>query len=149
PNRSARSLAVIILVTAVSLVVYVEWTAFTITYHRQTNEMWRNPVTGYGDLAEAWICLRDEIPAGQTLAYANTFYVYPLYGPDTDRGVVCAPLRADLKHIRDLPRIPQPLTGEQIVPAVARLTIAEADEGAWLKNLRKSGANLVLIAKAD
>jgi hypothetical protein len=149
PSHSARSLAVIILVTAVGLIVYVQWTAFTITYRRQTNEMWRNPSTGYGELAEAWIYVRDELPAEQTLAYANTFYVYPLYGPDLDRRVAYAPLRAGLKHIRDLPRIAQPLTGEQIVPAAVRLTNADPDRQTWLENLRKLGANLVLIAKAD
>jgi hypothetical protein len=114
-----------------------------------TNLAWQSGAGGYARLADAWVFIRNQIPPDQTLAYANTYYIYPLYGFDLSRRVVRASLRADRLHLHDLPHIPQPLPGERIGQAVVRNIIADPDRQAWLANLRRSGAKYLLIAKAD
>ena len=128
--------------------IYVQWMAFLDSY-RLSDQLWSNDIAGYGTLGEAWLFVRREIPADETIAYANTYFVHPLYGYNLNRPAVYAPLRAGLTSIDQLPRIGRPLSGEMIGVAIARLTTADPDRGAWLANLRSAGARHLFVAKGD
>ncbi|WP_428938635.1 hypothetical protein [Fontivita pretiosa] len=149
-TRLAKLMAAAIAGVVLFAFVFVYWSAFV---HRELEPManfaWQSGAGGYAPLADAWVFVRTRIPPGRTLAYANTHYVYPLYGFDLTRRVVRAPLRADRLHLHELPKIPGSLPGERIVPAVVRNIIADADRDAWLANLRRLGAEYLLIATGD
>jgi hypothetical protein len=131
-------------------VLYVQARALVANYRFMVNRTWqeRDP-PGYSYLADGWAFVREELPPGETVAYANTYFVYPLYGFELDRPVVYATLREGLNQVHDLPVIGVPLSGEQIVPAIVRATVAEPDRDAWLKNLRTRGAKYLFVAKHD
>ena len=86
---------------------------------------------------------------GPTIAYANTFFTYPLMGYRYEHRVVHVPARRDIEHFRDLPRLPSKLTGEEIVPAVVAELRQDPDRDAWLRRLRESGAQYLVVAKYD
>jgi hypothetical protein len=130
--------------------VFVHWHAYVTAQRTVSTEFWANQqLSAYAPLGQAWRFVRDDLPPDATLAYANTFYVYPLYGFDLNRKVLYAPMRARVRHIHDLMRITEPLSGERIVPAVVRQTGLNSDQRAWISNLRNQGVRYVLIAKAD
>jgi hypothetical protein len=62
---------------------------------------------------------------------------------------VHVPARRDVETFRDLPRLPTKVTGEQIVPAVVAELRKDPDRDAWLRRLRESGAQYLVVAKYD
>lgn len=104
--------------------------------------------TPYGDdLADVWKFVRISLPHDQVLAYSNTYLVYPLTVPHHVRRIVYVPTRKDLRHIHDLPPIPDKLPGEKIVATVAVETVAQPDARQWLQRLNESGARHLVIFK--
>jgi hypothetical protein len=119
------------------------WGEFLANYRQGTPEYWQFL---YGDLGELWGKLDAAAPADARVAYANQFMIYPLYGFEGKRRVVYAPVRAGLR-IQDL-HMEGTLSGEEIDEAAGAAANADADRGAWIKNLRASGAEY-LVAGAD
>jgi hypothetical protein len=103
----------------------------------------------YGPVADVWAFVRNELPAGGRIAYANTFFTYPLQGFAYDHRVVHAPTRAGLERFTGMPPIAQPVTGEQIVSAVCALLRQDPDRAQWLRRLRDSGATYLVVMKQD
>jgi hypothetical protein len=130
--------------------IFINWTAYVRAQRDVSTLFWadeqRSP---YAPLGQAWEFVRTELPPDAKLAYANTFYVYPLYGYDLNRPVMYAPVRARVKHIHDLLKIAEPLSGERIVPAVVRHTALNADKRVWMQNLRSAGVKYLLVGKQD
>lgn len=143
-TQRQRAIAAVAVVFLISILVFVEWNAHLTQCRRHYGLAWRGR---YGELADAWEFVRDQLPADGSLAYGNTFFVYPLYGFDLDRRVVYVPLRADLKRMHDLPHVSPALTGQQIVPAVAAATTANPDRDVWLANLRARKVRFLFVVR--
>jgi 4-amino-4-deoxy-L-arabinose transferase-like glycosyltransferase len=148
-QRWARIVGVSLLGFAVTSWIFVYWNAYIGAQPEVTNRGWSDPNSAYVPLADAWKFIRTELPPDAKLAYANTFYVYPLYGFDLSRRVVYAPVRPRVKHIHDLSPIIEPLSGERIGAAVARHTTLSSDKPTWIENLRAADVKYVLVGKAD
>ena len=89
------------------------------------------------------------IPRGATIAYANTYFTYPLMGYRYDHRVVHVPARRDIENFRELPHLPGKVTGEELVSAIVAELRKDPDRTAWLRRLRESGAQYLIIAKYD
>ncbi|HYO07947.1 MAG TPA: hypothetical protein VER17_03170 [Tepidisphaeraceae bacterium] len=103
----------------------------------------------YGPIADVWGHVRNELPRGATVAYANTFFTYPLQGFALDHAVVHAPTRAGLEDFSGMPAIPRQITGEAIVTNVVALLRENPDRDEWLRRLRHSGAQYLVVARQD
>jgi hypothetical protein len=129
-------------VTAVALLVYVQWNAYLNilrvhadpTYARQYEE------------AAVWKFVREGLPETETLAYANTFLVHPLSGFEHKRPLIYVPTRRGITHIHDLPRLSdQPIPGERIIPATAAALSGNPDPEDWLRRLFESKATHIVV----
>ncbi|MBC8108738.1 MAG: hypothetical protein H7Z14_19295, partial [Anaerolineae bacterium] len=133
-----------LIIAAVGVLAFVYWPSYAKQYREGEADYW---TAAYGDLGPAWKFVRDDTPAGATIAYTNTSFVYPLMGAELDRQLVYAPTRAGVRTIRDLGHVDERVAGEQIVGRIAELTFHEPDRETWLDNLRARGAKYLLIAK--
>ena len=151
-DRERRSRVVasgsIVAVATLGCLVYIYFDGFLyapVGYKNFTISTWRGG--GYTDLADAWEFVRDQTPPDATVAYANTFYTYPLYGFAPTRRVVYVPTRNAITRLRDLPPATEPLSGEQVVPYVTAAMTAQPDRAAWLDRLARAEATVLFIAK--
>jgi cytoskeletal protein RodZ len=162
-KRTALALGGVATVAA-GMYAYVYW----VPYVRQTDAdsaaVWSNPGV-YGAIGELWQFVRaaddavgsaavpgaagPPVPRGATIAYANTFFTYPLMGYRYDHRVVHVPTRRDIERFHDLPRLPAEVTGEGLVTAVVAELRKDPDSAAWLRRLRESGAQYLVVAKYD
>ena len=53
------------------------------------------------NLDQNWRFVREELPPEQTLAYANTYFIYPMEGFDHARRLIYIPTRRGIAHLRD------------------------------------------------
>jgi hypothetical protein len=133
----------------VVLAVYIYWHAYIGVYRETgTYVTWATP-TLYDGQAELWRFVREELPRGATIAYGNTYLTYPLMGFAHDHRVVYVPTRRNVKSLVDLPRISERVTGEEISDRVSQVLRGEADREQWLKRVRESGAEYLVIATVD
>jgi hypothetical protein len=147
-SRRPRAIgaAAIGVVVALGMCVFVLWPRYLLECEQTANDVW----TGvYGRIADAWRYVRDELPAGETVAYANTYFTYPLIGPRLDRPVTYAPTRRGLTRYRDLARFDSATTGEEIPRQVLAITLRDPDHDTWIKNLRTRGARWLFVARQD
>lgn len=128
---------------AVAGYAYVNWRSF-LSDRRSLHFVARQD-----GRAKLWQFVQDELPAGQPVAYAGTFTVYPLMGFDLSRPVVYAPVQVGRKSIAELPYLGNHLTGEQIDPAAVAATYAKPDGEVWLANLRDSRAAFLVVMLND
>jgi hypothetical protein len=143
---AALGLTVALAILALSMFVYVYWPAYLRDYRADAVTLWAGT---YGPVAEAWRYVREEIPAGEKLAYTNTYFTYPLMGFELDRPVTYVPTRPGLTRMTDLGKLGQPTTGEEIPRHIVPLTTRDPDRQTWLSNLRSSGARWLFIGKDD
>ncbi len=128
-------------------VIFVFWNAYLASCKFTAVDGWKSAYSE--DLPEAWRFVRENCPADEPLAYANSYFVYPLMGYELDRPIVYVPVRRGVKSIRDLGRLDQPVAGEQIGPAVVAVTNRDSDESLWRANLRACGATHLFIGRED
>jgi hypothetical protein len=163
---------------ALAMYAYVNWEAYVRQTEADSAVAWADPGV-YGAIGELWHFVRTDPalsgapPAasgagagdgagggasaagsvgpggGATIAYANTFFTYPLMGYRYEHRVVHVPTRRDVERFRDLPRLPRKVTGEELVPAVCAEQRKSPDPEAWLRRLRESGAQYLVVAKYD
>jgi hypothetical protein len=133
---------------ALLMKLYVEWPAHLQTYREGTETLWKLDIA-WPEHADAWHYVRAETPPDATIAFANTAYVYPLYGFDLTRRIVYAPVNPRIKTFLDVPRLGDTVPGDLILDAMARAQNANAEREAWLGNLRERGAQYVLIHKHE
>jgi hypothetical protein len=140
-------------ITVGCLLIYVLVPAWVAGSRKWETQFWsrqfRPEDRQVSGIAEAWKLVRDDLPPGSVIAYANTFHVYPLYGFDYTQFPVYAPTRPGVHRLSDLPRFPAPTTGEQIPANIVAVTAAEPDRDTWLANLRAAGAQYLLVGKRD
>jgi len=128
-----------------ALWLYVNWTAYVGEYREGCTATWSKV---YGpDQAAAWAYVRDALPPGAVVAYANTNQVYPLYGFDLSRRVVYAPVRPDVTTFRDLPPLGRDLDGYELAAHSAQVINDGADATAWAASLRRRGATHVYVER--
>lgn len=127
--------------------VWVYWSAYVESLPAAADIAW---VEQRGDLARAWAFVRNELPAGQTIAYANTYMVYPLQGWRLDRRVV--PL-AGATGGRRLHRLP-PISGAVNESSLLKSVMARIEQedfgvptSAWARSLRAHGIRYLFIGK--
>jgi len=130
------------------MLVYVNWTAYVRQCQVDSTVAWGVPPPDqYGELGQVWKYVRDELPKGSTIAYANTYFTYPLMGFAYDHRVVYAPTRAGLERFVDVPAIEGKVSGEQIVSRVVEMLRENPDREQWLRRLRVSGADYLVVGK--
>ncbi len=129
--------------------VYIYWHAYIAAYRDVgTYVSWSAP-TLYGAQADLWRFVRDELPRDATVAYTNTYLTYPLTGFTHNDRVLYVPARKNINSLIDLPRIADPLTGEDIAVRMVQLLHGEPDRAQWLNRLKKSGANYLVISAVN
>lgn len=126
--------------------VYVFWDAYLVGYRVkiERDAAWTLPGY-YGDEGRAWLWARRELPEETTIAVVNTPFAYPLQGFGLTRRVVGVSSSAIIPSLASLPRIEQPLRGQDIIPQVVRLLRRDADRAAWLARLDAAGVEYVFI----
>ncbi len=83
----------------ISLYAYVNWAAFVKQGEYNSTIAWQEP-NQYGAMGGVWKYVREEIPKGTTIAYANTYFTYPLMGYAYDHRVDLRPDAAWSRSIR-------------------------------------------------
>ena len=86
----------------------------------------------YGAMGRIWQYVREEIPPGAKIAYANTYFTYPLMGFSYDHRLAYAPTRTGLDRFVDMPAIGGTVSGEQITGRVVEMLHEHPDEAQWL-----------------
>lgn len=151
PVQMRRAIAVgaLVLVALIGCLIYVSYGAFLrrneSAYANVCIESWKE--SGYGALADAWEFVRETLPPKSTIAYANTYYTYPLLGFDLTNRVAYAPTGRGVRHLHDLPHFPSPLSGNEMVAQVSAAITRDADRAAWLANLSASGAQYLIVVR--
>jgi hypothetical protein len=128
--------------------IYVEWRAYVNAYRDARQVAWNFP-SGYPRQAGIWKWVDDNVPADGTVAYANTFFVYPYYGFDLSRHVEYAPVRKGLHDFSHFPRLGERVPGDLIVRRMTEVMNADADRDTWLQNLRAMKAEYLVVIKRD
>jgi hypothetical protein len=126
---------------------YVYWPAYLQNYERDLYSDASAWDTVYPPEQGLWRFVDQHIPPDATVAYTNLYLIYPMQGFSLSRRLVYAPSRPGVYAIADLPWLGDHLPGEAIVPAAARATVANADEAVWLKNLRKTSAEYLVVGR--
>jgi hypothetical protein len=143
---SAAAAASLVLASALGMIVYVYWKSYVAEVEETATIVWPEY---YGELAEAWLFLRDDrhVAPGATIAYTNTYLTYPLYGVNHRRRVLHVPVRADVPDFRHLPHIGREVPGEQLAGRATRVLHDQPDHAVWLQRLWQSGATYLLVAR--
>lgn len=130
--------------------IYVLWNAYLyhpdVGYRRSTDETW---VYRYEARGQAWATLREKLPPGTTIAYANTPTIWPLFGFDLRFRVVHAPVCPGVRHLHDLPPVPEKVPAREQYITATRITNDGADAQTWLANLDRLRADYLFVAKDD
>ena len=149
PARArATAVVAVVLVAVIGCVVYVHFDGFLRApsgYVETRIKAWEN--TGYRALAQAWAYIDANAAPDATVAYANTYYTYPLYGFGLSRRVVYAPTRAGVRHLHDLPAAERKLSGDEVVAYVAAQLTLEPDQTAWTNHLARLRPDYLLVVK--
>jgi 4-amino-4-deoxy-L-arabinose transferase-like glycosyltransferase len=124
---------------------YVAWPSYLNTCRAEAAIAWSVP---YGPIAQGWEVIRAQTPPGCTVAYANTFLIYPLYGFDLSRRLIYAPTVRGIDQLSDLPKM-RPVIGEDVPGEVSRATTAGSDRQTWMDHLHRGGADYLFVAKLD
>ncbi len=120
--------------------IYINWAAYDIDH---ANEKFYD--IEYPQLNPLWQFVNEQLPADATLAYTNLYLIYPLQGPSLHRRLVYLPVRAGVNSIADLGWLGDHLSGERLITAANRVTVASPDRAAWLAKIARSGARYLVI----
>lgn len=126
--------------------MYIAWRSYVTDYRDSTADFWRGV---FNDTADGWAFVRDQLPPDATLAIANTYNVYPLYGFSATRPICYVPVRLGVHALHDLPRLSVGIKADDVIRTISEVTNAEADRDTWLTNLRASGAAFLYVAKTE
>ena len=143
-----RALAVAVPVGVILLMAYVRWSAFCRDYAGQWTDGDTIWALQYPGDAPLWRTVNRLTPADATVAYADLYLVYPLQGPGLRRRIAYAPTRRGVRSPADLPWLGDHLSGERLVGAADVATVADPDPLVWRENLRRLGAEFLVIGHA-
>jgi hypothetical protein len=147
-HLSCERLALIgaIACVCMAMAVYVEWHAYVIAYQESRFTYFE---TAYSRQAPIWKWVDENVPADGTVAYANTFFIYPYYGFGLTRRLEYAPIRRGLHDFSRFPRMGDRLPGDLIVRRMTEVMNENADRDTWIENLRAMKAGYLVAMKAD
>ena len=145
--RWRRGAVVALPLCGLSLLAYVRWTAFCNGYPTQWTADGTLWAAQYPYEQPLWRFVNRHVPADATVAYADLYLVYPLQGPGLRRRIGYAPTRRSVRTPADLPWLGDHLSGEQLVRAADAATVANPDPAAWRDNLRRLGADYLVIGR--
>jgi hypothetical protein len=145
--RWRRGVALAVPTAALAMFAFVRWSAFCRAYPDHWTEddpFWslRYPEQ------PLWKCVNQQAPDGATVAYADLTFVYPLQGSSLRRRIGYAPTRRGVRMPTDLPWLGAHLSGEALVAAADGATVADPDPLAWRDNLRRLGAQYLVVGHA-
>jgi hypothetical protein len=127
--------------------IYVLWPGYVNACRNLAIECYRSQ---YGtEAAGTWKFVREELPPDALLAYANTYFIYPMEGFDHARRLIYIPTRRGITHVRDLPPFTGKPSGEELMTAVADALNTQTDQAAWLAHLADSHAAHLIVFKHD
>jgi len=123
--------------------VYVYWAVYVDRCRTDYRVMWTMAYkqNGLGPACE-WLD-RNAAP-GDVIACTGTPMTYPLMGFNLDRRVVYVPVRPDIQDFTDLPRISEPLAGDQIIARTTECYRRDPDKTHWLNGLVQQRVRFVL-----
>ncbi|HZL33989.1 MAG TPA: hypothetical protein VFC78_01685 [Tepidisphaeraceae bacterium] len=148
PPARYRALADAAVMAGAVVLAYINWHAYVQDYRDQRMAIWASP-TAYPRQGPTWAFVDKHIPAGATIAYANTYFVYPYYGFDYRHRLVYAPTRAGLHDFVHFPRMGDRVPGDAIVETMTAVMDGDSDRATWMANLRAAGAGWLVVAKHD
>ena len=131
-------------VAGLAMWIFVSWKAYLRDYRGSQRIYWG---MNYPKSAPAWQFLSDNVPPDATIAYTNTYWIYPLYGFPPTRKLLYIPVRSDIPDFLHLPQFPEPLPGEKIESTFTHLLNASPDAVTWRQRLLQSGATYLFIAR--
>lgn len=147
-NARSRSIAIITSSLIVIGAVYVYWNAAVHTYRARITELgarfWADDLY-YGPLANGWLWVRSELPAGTTIALINSHFTYPLYNFDLSNRIVQFSSRPDVAALTQLPALPRGIPGDQVIPRLVQTLRSGADASTFFQRLDASGAGVVFV----
>jgi hypothetical protein len=148
PLRASAPYIVVLAGLTLAMLTYVHWSAYVEGLEHDSPIAWSYPEPdAYGPIGEVWGFVRSEISRAATIAYANTYFTYPLMGFRYDHRVLHVPTSENLDDFRSLAPLDRPVTGEEIVSSVVKQMRKDPDRNRWLMRLRQSGAQYLVIAK--
>ena len=150
-RREIMGGVVCIVLLGLAGLIYVEWKSYVLSYRAMVDPteltdgaFWQS---AYAE-GPAWRFIRREVPETVTIAYANTYLVYPLLGFELTRRAVYVSPHADIERIDQLPRLSTPMSGDQMEGAYAAILNSNPDRQTWLRRLHEAGAQYLLVIKA-
>jgi hypothetical protein len=148
-NRTVLRYGAVAAGLAIALYGYVYWAWYINQMELDSVPSWSvsEDEGAYGQIGEVWGYVRNELPKGTTIAYANTYFTYPLMGFAYDHRVVHAATRHNLERFVDMPAIQERITGEEIVGHVVKMLGQDPDRAQWLDRLRRTGAQYLVVGK--
>ncbi len=146
PRRARLALQMIVILCAAGF-AYVYWPAYVQQYHQSVFSDGAGWDIVYPPEKVLWKFVDEQIPQDATVAYTNLYLIYPMQGFSLSRRLVYAPTRPGVRAIADLPWLGDGLSGEELVSAADRATVAEADRLVWLENLRRISAGYLIVGK--
>jgi len=126
---------------------YINWKAYCRDYRQTMFDVGTGYAREYPDSNPLWQFVNEKIPADATVAYTDMYFSYPLQCIALQRRLVYCPTRPGVKSIADIGWLGSNLSGEQLVPAAIRATVASPDRAVWLANLRETGAKYLIVGK--
>jgi hypothetical protein len=138
--RFRRPILNCIAIVIVFGVIVAGWNDHLIEYRNARMASWQRV---YPAQAAAWDFVDRNLPAAATIAYSNQFMIYPLYGFDGRRRVICAPVRrgAAVANLDFPPR----MSGDDLNQQATDAANAPADQADWMRNLRNVRAQYLTI----
>ncbi|MDB5290535.1 MAG: Dolichyl-phosphate-mannose-protein mannosyltransferase [Phycisphaerales bacterium] len=146
----ARGLVIVAatVATAGAMFLYINWSAYVGQCRQARYEVWLRSDL-YPDHAPTWKWVGEQLPPDATIAYANTYFVYPYYGFDYTRRVGYAPVRRGLHNFLHFPRLGDRVSGDLIVERMTQVMDTDPEVATWRENLRAMGAQYLVVFKSD
>jgi hypothetical protein len=126
---------------------YIHWFASCRDYQQTMFDDETGYAMKYPELNPLWRFVNENIPGNATVAYTNLYLIYPLQADAMGRRLTYAPTKAGVASIADLGWLGSHLSGEKLVLATNRATVADADRAVWLSNLTRTGAGFLIVGK--
>ncbi len=127
--------------------VYVYWDNYTAACREDYRLIWSMAYAESG-LGPAWAWIDRNAAPGDEIACTGTPMTYPLMGFDLSRRAVYLPICAGIDDFGRLPRIPERLSGRQIVARTVQSYRNRPDRDHWLSELGKRKVRFLLTTCA-
>jgi hypothetical protein len=141
-----RTYAVLAALLLLSQQVYVYWSSYTQACVAEKPKFWERQYAGF---AGSWKYVNENLPATATIAYANTYLLYPLYGTPPARRLLYVLVRRDVSDFLHLPEFGRPVPGEEVDQRFSQMLCEKPDREIWLRRLLDSKAEYLFIARSQ